>query len=243
MNKHLYNSSATKVKWFVRRFGWKELILKPWRVAMAPIIIPFLPKRSFSFDGRPLSLFYHRYNMTWAGERCAEIPIALSYAAGVPSGDFLEIGNVLSHYGLEQHLVVDKYEKGPGVQSVDIVDFKATKKFSLVLSISTFEHIGFDDSNDGRSGEKIQHAISCCRRLLTPNGLLVLTVPIGYNPDLDGMLRSRSIDASRARFLIRTAFSAWREASEREAMEAQYGCPYPYGNAVAVLEFGAGTSV
>jgi hypothetical protein len=204
---------------------------------MAPLIIPFLKKGSFRFNGKELRHFHHRYNMTWAGERCVEIPIADLYLSQVAETQVLEVGNVLSHYRPCNHMIVDKYEKGPGVQSVDIVDFESEQRFALILSISTFEHIGFDDSNEDRSGEKISQAIHCCRRLLSRAGLLVITVPVGYNPDLDRMLESERIGASCTRFLVRTAFSEWRESSKREAMKCNYGGPYPYANALAVIEF------
>src|SRR4051812_21386765 len=71
--KHLYNTSFGKVRWFVDRFGAGELFLKPARTILAPLIIPFIKKRSFYFQGNELPLFYHDYNMTWASERCLEV--------------------------------------------------------------------------------------------------------------------------------------------------------------------------
>ena len=54
----------------------------------------------------------------------------------------LELGNVLSHYYPVHHDIVDKYEKSSGVSNVDIRDFDTSKDYDLVVSISTFEHIG-----------------------------------------------------------------------------------------------------
>jgi hypothetical protein len=96
MKAHLYNARLGKVRWFVARFGWREVFMKPLRTAAAPWILPRLPKRTFEFDGERLELFYHRYNMTWASERCVEIPIAMSYLEQGAGGAVLEVGNVTS---------------------------------------------------------------------------------------------------------------------------------------------------
>src|SRR5713101_4756266 len=103
MKKHLYNTKLGRVRWFIKRFGAGEVVMKPLRVALAPLIIPLLSKKSFEFQGHRLDCFYHRYNMTWAGERCVEIPIAKSYLDQYQAGDVLEVGNVLSHYFPVQH--------------------------------------------------------------------------------------------------------------------------------------------
>lgn len=240
MGSHLYNSTVRKVLWFIRRFGFRELFMKPLRVLAAPIIMRFLPAKEFRFRDSHLALFYHHYNPTWAGERCVEVPIALSLLEGLSRSSVLEVGNVLSHYGHGGHTIIDKYEKGPGVTSVDIVDYRVPNRFKLIISISTFEHIGYDDEAPGGSGEKILKAIRSCINMLDQDGLLILTVPIGYNPDLDSMLQSSQLGMSRAHFLKRTGFCDWSEAEPREALESCYGSPFPYANAVAILEFVAG---
>src|SRR3954471_11195911 len=114
VKKHLYNTTVGKVPWFIKRFGAREVLMKPLRVAFAPAIIPFLPKKTFEFNGQRFDAFYHRYNMTWAGERSAEIPIAKSYVEAYRGKNVLEVGNVLSHYFPAQHEILDKFEKGEG---------------------------------------------------------------------------------------------------------------------------------
>jgi hypothetical protein len=237
MKKHLYNSRFGKVKWFVDRFGARELFLKPARVVLAPVIIPFLPRKTFSFDGQELSYFYHRYNMTWACERCVEVPIGRHYASQLRAANVLEVGNVLSHYGPVTHQILDKFERGPGVINEDIVTFQPTKKYDLVLSISTFEHIGFDDEAAEPSGQKIFAAIRACRGFLSASGKLVVTVPIGYNPDLDDLLRSNRLDAQREIYLKRFGRLDWRPVPKAEALSCRYKQPYPYANAIVIMEF------
>ena len=182
MGSHLYNSGIGKVAWFVRRFGAGELFLKPLRCVFAPLIIPRLAKAEFTFEGKSLPLFYHRYNMTWATERAVEVPVAGEFLRRFAGKSVLEVGNVTPHYLDTGHTILDKFESGPGIINEDIADFAPGERFDLILSVSTFEHIGFDDEADGDSGEKIAQAIATCRSLLAADGQLVLTLPLGYNP-------------------------------------------------------------
>jgi SAM-dependent methyltransferase len=235
--KHLYNTTIGKVPWFIKRFGAREVVLKPLRVIFAPAIIPFLPRKTFEFQGKSFPCFYHRYNMTWAGERCVEIPIAKSYLDQYPGKNVLEVGNVLSHYLPVSHEVLDKFEKGPGVINEDIIAFHPSKRYDLIISISTFEHIGFDDEASEPSGQKIKNAIEACRGLLTDGGKLVLTVPLGYNPDLDRMIGSGEIGASQEFYLRRVRRLNWEPARKDEALKCRYKAPFPYANAILVAEF------
>jgi hypothetical protein len=237
--KHLYNTKFGKVRWFVERFGATEIMLKPLRTVFAPVIIPLLKPATFQFKGEPLSYVYHGYNMTWASERGVEVPIARTYLEDATDKKVLEVGNVLSHYGPIHHEVLDKFEKGPGVINEDIITFRPGTLYDLIISISTFEHIGFDDETDTSSAEKILEAIGACRGLLKANGKLAITVPISYNPELNELIREDSLGNSDAVFLRRIGPRAWRECAKSEALEAEYKRPFPYANAILVAEFNA----
>jgi hypothetical protein len=237
VKKHLYNTTFGKVQWFIKRFGAAEVVMKPLRLALAPVIIPLLPKRTFEFQGRRFDCFYHRYNMTWAAERCVEIPIARNYLEQCPDGNALEVGNVLSHYSPVRHDVLDKFEKGAGVINEDILDYRPGKLYDLILSISTFEHIGFDDESEEPSGQKIKTAIAKCRELLKPEGTLVLTVPVGYNPELDDLVRTGGLNSTREFYLHRTQGSQWQETTKEEALRHRFKSPFPYANAIIIAEF------
>jgi len=238
MASHLYNSGFAKVIWFVRRFGICELFLKPIRCIFAPFIIPRLDKSEFTFDDRLISLFYHAYNMTWANERSVEIPIINDYLSHYESKGVLEIGNVLSHYGDVNHTILDKFERGKGIINEDILNFVATEKFELIVSISTFEHIGFDDDMDDDSGVKILHAIDASRKLLAENGRLVLTLPIGYNPSLDRLISGGTLKSIRSFFICRIGPLKWETTTIEKALACRYGSPFPYANAIMIAEFG-----
>ena len=234
---HLYSGLAAKIRWFAKRFGVSEMFWKPLRVVCSPVVIPFLVRRSFEFKGRTLQCFYNWYNMTWAGERTVEIPIARSYIEAQPGARILEVGNVLPHYFPAEYDVVDKFERGSHVINTDIVEFAPATPYDLIISISTFEHIGFDDEASGSSGEKILAALANCRRLLSDKGLLVITVPTGYNPDLDQMIRDGSLGASAEHCLRRTGRRQWQPCSKAEALECRYRKPFPYANGLLVAEF------
>lgn len=236
MKKHLYNAKLSKVGWFIRRFGVMEIFKKPARMILAPVIIPRLRSKEFEFQGEKLNLFYHAYNMTWACERCVEVPIGRRMVERARAGKVLEVGNVLGHYGPVHHTVLDKFERSEGVINEDILDFSPSDRFDLILSLSTFEHIGFDDDSEGGSGAKIQAAIQACLRLLTPGGTLVLTLPIGYNPELDQMIAADDLGAQKATYLRRVGTLDWEKCSKSAALASPYKSKYPYANAIMVAE-------
>ena len=238
MGSHLYKSRLGKVAWFVRRFGAAELFLKPLRCAFAPLIIPRLARAEFVFEGKSLPLFYHRYNMTWANERAVEVPVAGEFLRRFAGKRVLEVGNVTPHYLDTGHTILDKFESGPGIINEDIADFAPSERFDLILSVSTFEHIGFDDEADGDSGKKISQAIATCRSLLAADGQFVLTLPLGYNPALDRMIADGQLGCDRATFLKRTGRLAWQTVDAEAALASEYGRPFPYANAVMIAQFG-----
>ena len=238
MSAHLYSGFTGKVRWFAKRFGWSEIFLLPLRKLASPIVRPFLCPREFEYRGEKLQCVYENYNVTWSNERCTEIPIARWHLTQT-DGPVLEVGNVLGHYGPHSHTVIDKYETAPNVINADITDWQTDQRFALIISISTFEHIGFDDEAEGNSSEKIQAAIAACRALLAPDGRLVITVPLGYNPALDELIANETLGANEARFLLRHGRHDWREVLRDKAIGTKYGEPFPYANGLWIAEFNA----
>ncbi len=235
-NGHLYSGFTGKVQWFTKRFGWRELFLLPLRKIISPFIRPFLTPRHFKYCGGLLSCYFANYNVTWSNERCVEVSLGRWYLEQI-DGPVLEIGNVLGHYGMNGHTVVDKFETGENVINEDVIEWQTDRRFSLILSISTFEHIGFDDDADGRSAEKILIAIAACRALLQPHGRLVITVPLGYNPYLDQLIEKNALGQDRASFMLRSSAREWSEVARHQAVGTPFGRPWPYANALMVAEF------
>jgi len=206
-------------------------------MALAPLIIPNLPAKRFQFKGAELDYLYHRYNMTWASERCVEVPIGRHYANQAPASRVLEVGNVLSHYGPVKHTIIDKYESAPGVKNVDIANFTHPEPFSIIFSISTFEHIGFDDEPGSGSAVKIKTAVASCRKLLSIDGTFVITVPIGYNPELDAMIASGELAPKSEYYMRRVERLTWETATKENALRCKYRTPFPYANAIMIAEW------
>ena len=237
MSGHLYNSRLGKVRWFVRRLGVRDLFRLPLRKLVTQWVRPRLRPRTFRFRDKDWDCFYHDYNVTWCNERCVEVPVGLDYLERFRGQAVLEVGNVLSHYATGDHTVLDKYERAHGIVNEDIVEYKPVKPFDLVLSISTLEHIGFDDDAAGESREKLLAAISACRALLEPGGLFAFTVPLGYNPDLDQLIADKALGADREWFMQRSGPRDWGEVPREKATGAAYGRPYPYANALLIAEY------
>lgn len=172
----------------VKRLGPVKTIKRAFSVSFEFLIWLLSRKNSFVFKGKRLKYFNHRYNNTWRNERAIEVPIVLNYFRS--SKHILEIGNVLKHYISSGHQVLDKYEKGESIINEDIISFKSKKKYDLIVSISTFEHIGIDDFP--RDSEKAIKAIKyVIKNLLSKEGSFVITFPINYNTSLSKLPISR----------------------------------------------------
>ena len=149
------------------------------------------------------------------------------------SGEILEIGNVLSYYFSFPHTVVDKYEKSPGVLNEDVVDYVPGRTFDAIVTISTLEHVGWDEQP--REPGKVRRAIEKLKGFVSPGGKLLATVPLGYNPEVDELVRSGTTGFDEVKFLVRvSARNEWREALLEEVASAKFGAPYSCANALAV---------
>jgi SAM-dependent methyltransferase len=147
--------------------------------------------------------------------------------------DVLEVGNVLPHYHPYLHIVVDKYERDNGAMNVDITDVRFLDKFNLIVSISTIEHVGWDETP--RQPGKMKDAIANMRRLLAPGGKLVVTLPIGYNPHVDSFLLSGSVRFANEYFMRRTSKdNRWEECLKEDSLKAEYDYPYKFANAIMI---------
>jgi hypothetical protein len=176
----------------------------------------------FTLEGRSYPYLAHRYKRTWVTERAVEVPVAREVVATAgDSGRVLEVGHVLGHYGPVAHTVVDKYETAPGVLNRDALDLGDLGPYSLIVAISTVEHVGWDEAP--RDPHGAARAIAALQARLEPGGRLWLSVPVGYNPHLDAALRDGSLGAVRATALQRSG-RRWREVPVAEA----WGVPYDF---------------
>jgi hypothetical protein len=143
-------------------------------------------KDTFTYKGEELHNLYHPYNATYENERQIEIPLIKS-VLDKEKGVVLEVGNVLSHYFPISHDVLDKYEVAEGVINEDAAYYKSDKKYDLIISISTLEHIGLDVPEKDNRFKSIM-ALHNLYDMLSSKGRLIVTIPIGYNVCLDKYL-------------------------------------------------------
>jgi hypothetical protein len=123
------------------------------------------------------------------------------------------------------HDVVDKYEKAEGVINEDVVDFHTSKKYSLIISISTLEHVGWDEYP--RDPEKIFDAIKNLKNLLGAGGKLVVTLPLGENNVLDKYLEIGKIKFTENYYLKRISRSNKWEENESGYINSEHNPHYP----------------
>ena len=173
------------------------------------------PRGGFELAGEHYPFARRLYGLTWTTERAVEVPVAQRQVARFREKRILEVGNVLSHHGPVAHDVVDKYESAPGVRNVDVLDLPAEPAYDLIVSVSTLEHVGRDETprDPGRAIRALEHLRGC----LAPGGELFATVPVGYNPDLDAALAAGPYE-------LRAMRRPWREVAPSEAFQ----CPYDF---------------
>jgi len=205
-------------------------ILYPTYVRLYPFIF-FM--RSFEYEGKRYRYMFHPYGATIRGERIVEIPIALEALAAHSGQRILEVGNVLSHYVESEHDIVDKYEQAPGCLNEDIVEFRPMNPYHFIISISTVEHIGWNEHE--RDPEKAVRALFHMKNLLAPGGSMLVTMPWGENPDLDCHLQSPECIFDTLRYMQRVSWrNTWIPTTASALAMARYGKPYPFANVVVL---------
>lgn len=200
-----------------------------------------LQTETFHLGGREYRYFVHPYNHTWASERAVEIPIAREFVGGASPSATLEVGNVLSHYFDPGHTVIDKWERCRyrPVLNQDILSFDPGRRFDFIVSISTIEHVGWDEKP--RREESVMTALQKVRALLSPGGKALLTIPVGYNLYLDRRLPDLLSETASVACLKRVSRdNRWVEVALVEALSCRYGSPFENANAVVFLRMTAG---
>jgi len=203
---------------------------------------------------RPLQFAYHRVHKTefslggeryryYCGkidamdsERIVELAVALRFLDARRGLSLLEVGNVISTYlPAIPHTIVDKYERGGGILNVDIVDFLPPFRFATIISISTLEHVGFDEPI--REPGKAARALDNLEHLLEDNGKMLVTVPLGYNPEIDSLVKRADEKGWRVLFMRRvdSILDLWKETSLDEALTKPYGSEFRFANSLAFL--------
>ncbi|MFH1663494.1 MAG: hypothetical protein ABH986_01640 [archaeon] len=198
-------------------------------------------KPGFYFNGKKYTYFAERKDkMTWRNERAVELPLMWSEVQKFKGKRILEIGNVLSHYFSFEHDIVDKFEKGKGVINQDVVDFKPKKKYDLIVSISTLEHVGcgrFKDWDEfPKEPKKVLRAVENLKNnCLAEGGKMIVSMPVNYNVDMDKMIEKNEIPFTEKFWLKRISWlNDWKEADWNSVKDAEFDSPYSFANALLI---------
>lgn len=238
--RHLLNKTIKVI-----RKDWKQFLRIFFRYTMLVFdrlfgffVHHFRRKKIFLFLGREYKYFYHWYNQTWSNERSVEIPIFYSILLENRHKNILEVGNVMSHYFTVDYDILDKYDGVHSVIKCDVVEYHPDFKYDLIISISTLEHVGRDETpfDPAKSLQAIAHLHS----LLKPNGRLIFSIPVGYNEVLDSALFSNSlpgipVHAIHAMHRV-SRHNYWEETSLEKVRGYRYGHPYNAANAILIVD-------
>ncbi|MBU4246198.1 MAG: hypothetical protein ABIF85_03885 [Nanoarchaeota archaeon] len=211
----------------------RKIIRKPANFLLYHYRKIFTSGKTFEINGKQYPYFYHIHNVTWKNERAVELSVALESLKKYEGKKILEIGNVLSHYIPITHDVVDKYEIADGVINEDVVDYKPSKKYDLILSISTMEHVGWDE--EPKDPNKIPRAIENLKKCLSPGGAIIVTMPLGENPYLDELIKKRKIQFKKQYFLKRVSKNNdWVQVDLKDIENVKYDSPYRNANGIII---------
>ena len=188
----------------------------------------------FEFNGNRYRYFYSLYGATWNTERSIEIPIVWTLVDKSYSEKkrVLEVGNVLSYRFYITHDVVDKYDKIDHVINEDILDYNPPYKYDLIVSISTLEHVGYDE--EIKDPTKIIKSIKNLKRLLNSNGKLVVTLPLGQNIEMDKLIAQKILAFDKMFYMKREKGNKWIQMKEINPCSAIYNYQIPTANAIVI---------
>jgi len=218
------------------RFLIRKMCVFFWRFVYSITLLRFRHERFFTYRNERYAYFYHPYNFTWDNERAVEIPIVMRRLKSFKGEKILEVGNVLSHYYPVEWDVLDKFEKRTGVIKQDVVSFLPSSKYDLIVSISTLEHIGFDD--DIRDPHKIIETLRNLKKnCLKQGGKMIFTMPLGYNTFMDNILFNDKLGFDEKNYLKKISKNAWIEVEEKELEDITYGTTYIEASAIVIAEF------
>lgn len=208
------------------------------RLVVEHIEYPVMRKRRaderFVLFGEAIPYAYHLYSQTWRNERSIEIAVAHHFLRQGPVGRMLEVGNVMGHFGYLGHDVIDRYEKVEGVINADIIGYQPEDVYDTVVSISTLEHVRFDEEHL-KDPHGSSMALDSLRATVAPGGRLLVTVPFGYNLGLDEDIRSgRFAFEKQACFRRVNREGDWREVTLDEGLNCRYGSPFEAANGILV---------
>lgn len=189
--------------------------------------------KTFTFQSQDLNYFFHPKGTTWRTERSVEIPIIWNIVTTYKKQNkrILEVGNVLSYRFKIDHDVLDKYEKVPNLINEDVISFRPKRPYDIIVSISTMEHVGWDEIP--KEPSKFLKSLANLNECLSPNGMIVMTLPLGYNTFIDDLLSKGNVFDEQY-FLKRVSNLFWKEAEWKDVKDIKYNLKDFYANAILI---------
>ena len=192
---------------------------------------------TFKFNGQNLKYFRHNYNLAYSNERTVEVSIISTFLNSLDkTARVLEVGNVLANYGFKHTVrdVLDKYDSAPHVLNEDVISFNPSQKYDAIVSISTLEHVGWDE--EIRDPMKIVTAVrNLTDNCLSPGGCMLVTIPLGYNTYFDEQLERGAEYFTEKFFLKRvSAENKWMQVDYSEVVGTKFGQPFVNANAMCI---------
>jgi hypothetical protein len=213
-------------------FAVIEIISTIYYLIASPFYNNHRKKLTFSFLNIDIHYYCHWYNLTFTNERAVEIAIVHHVLEKFRGKKILEIGNVLSNYYETSHQIIDKYEKGRNITNIDITDYNSTTLYDLIISISTLEHVGYDEYPQSKN--KIHKAIKIIRNHLSEEGLCIASIPIGYNENLSPMIANNELFDTQYFFERLTKTNKWIQTTKDKALMKSFDDPFPFSNGLMI---------
>lgn len=130
------------------------------------------------------------------------------------------------------HDILDKYEIAEGVINEDVVSFCPGKSYDLIFSIVTMQCIGWDEFP--RDSTKILPTLKNLNRLLTPEGKIMVTLGLGYNTEMDKLLKRGVLGFDEISYMKKNSDFEWIEATYEDIENAKYDKSGPTSTALAI---------
>ena len=105
--------------------------------------------------------------------------------------------------------------------------------YDLIVIISTLEHVGWDEKI--KESNKILYAIENLKSCLADKGILIVTMPLGYNPYLDTLLKEKRIEFTKTHFMKRiTSDNKWAETVWDDVKDAKFSYDPVFANGLII---------
>ena len=196
------------------------------------------PRGEFVYRGDRYAYHFSRNGRTWMTERAVELPIFHRLVRAAGDARVLEVGRTLFGYFDDlRHTVVDKYDHHADVEQIDVVDYDSGHPFDLIVSVSTLEHVGWDEAP--RDPGKALRAVAHLTSLLAPEGELFFDWPVGVHPGLDRAAETGELPLVACMRRVRHG-NRWVEADWSEVGGLPYDRMIGRANAVAFARIKAG---